>query len=157
MTPIDSSPRAPLRRPLLAPPIPSRPAAGPQLGAAPVPTAPASTPSGETPPRGDAAALGSRDTLELSRVEARTAASEPGGSRPDPLREQFRAFVGNTLFGQMLSAMRESLDKPAYFHGGRGEEIFQQQLDQTLVEEITEASADQIADPMFELFRQRTR
>ena len=73
-------------------------------------------------------------------------------STEEPLREAFQQFVGNTLFGQMLSAMRETLDKPAYFHGGQGEEIFQQQLDQVLVERITEASADTIADPMYELF-----
>lgn len=73
----------------------------------------------------------------------------------DPLRESFRDFVGQTLFGQMLSSMRDTVGKPAYFHGGRTEEIFRQQLDQVLVEEITEASADTVADPMFELFSMR--
>jgi hypothetical protein len=75
----------------------------------------------------------------------------------DELRDVFREFVGKTLFGQMLASMRESVDKPAYFHGGQTEEIFQQQLDQVLVEEITEASADQIADPMLDLFQQSRR
>jgi hypothetical protein len=40
-------------------------------------------------------------------------------------------------------------------HGGQTEEIFQQQLDQIMVEDLTEKSADTIADPMYELFSMR--
>lgn len=68
------------------------------------------------------------------------------------LREQFDSFVGETLFGQLLKSMRKTVGKPAYFHGGRTEEIFQQQLDQVLAEKITESSAATFTDPMFELF-----
>jgi peptidoglycan hydrolase FlgJ len=75
---------------------------------------------------------------------------EHGGA--EPLRDAFRDFVGQTLFGQMLSSMRSTVGKPAYFHGGRAEEVFSQQLDQVLVEKITDASASTVADPMFELF-----
>jgi Rod binding domain-containing protein len=64
-------------------------------------------------------------------------------------RQAFRDFVGQTFFGQMLKSMRSTQGKPAYFHGGQTEEIFRSQLDQTLAEHMTEASADQIADPMF--------
>lgn len=79
-------------------------------------------------------------------------------SAEDPLRDAFRDFVGQTLFGQMLSSMRSTVGKPAYFHGGRAEEVFSQQLDQVLVEQITDASASTVADPMFELFNmQRSR
>lgn len=74
------------------------------------------------------------------------------GAPDEPLRDAFRDFVGQTLFGQMLASMRSTVGKPAYFHGGRGEEIFSQQLDQVLVERITEASASTVADPMYELF-----
>lgn len=81
---------------------------------------------------------------------ASTAATSAGGGE---LQEVFTEFVGQSLFGQMLSAMRKTVDKPAYFHGGQAEEIFQGQLDRVLVEEITEASANQIADPMYELFK----
>lgn len=65
------------------------------------------------------------------------------------VRTAFRSFVGQTFFGQMLKSMRSTLDKPAYFHGGQAEEVFRNQLDQVLSEKMTEASADQIADPMF--------
>lgn len=75
------------------------------------------------------------------------------GNKDNPeLREAFDQFVGQTLFGQMLSSMRKTVGKPAYFHGGRAEEIFTQQLDQVLSEKIAKASADTLTGPMFELF-----
>src|SRR5688572_29960495 len=69
---------------------------------------------------------------------------------PEEVRKQFTQFVGEAFFGQMIKAMRATTDKPAYFHGGRGEEVFQGQLDQKLAEHLTEASADRFAEPMFE-------
>lgn len=61
----------------------------------------------------------------------------------------YRKFVGTTFYGQMLKAMRSTVGKPAYFHGGQAEETFRSQLDQQLADRLTEASAEQIADPMF--------
>ncbi len=81
--------------------------------------------------------------------------SAAGGS--EDLQEAFQDFVGQTLFGSMLASMRKTLDKPAYMHGGRAEEVFQQQLDQHLVDNITSASAGSISDPMFELFNLQRR
>jgi len=75
----------------------------------------------------------------------------------EKMREAFTDFVGQTLFGSMLASMRKTVGKPAYMHGGRTEEVFQQQMDQKIVEELTEASADSIADPMFELFNLQRR
>jgi peptidoglycan hydrolase FlgJ len=68
-------------------------------------------------------------------------------------REAFDSFVGETFFGQMIKAMRSSVDKPAYFHGGRGEEVFQTQLDQMFAQEMTKASAHSFTGPMFEQFQ----
>ena len=69
------------------------------------------------------------------------------------LRETFNQFVGETFFTQLIKSMRTSVGKPAYFHGGRAEEVFQGQLDQMLSEQFAETSSDQIAAPMFELFQ----
>lgn len=66
------------------------------------------------------------------------------------LHEKFTQFVGEAFFGQMLKAMRSTVGKPAYFHGGHAEEVFQGQLDQTMSEHLTKASASKLADPMFE-------
>ena len=76
---------------------------------------------------------------------------------PSELEEKFTEFVGQTLYGSMLASMRKTLSKPAYMHGGRAEEVFQKQLDQVMVEELTEASADSIASPMFDLFKMQKR
>ena len=94
----------------------------------------------------------------LARTDTATA-KPPGQDLKDEqaLREAFDAFVGETFFGQMLKAMRKTVGKPAYFHGGRAEEIFTQQLDQVLAEKLTAASASQFSGPMFELFAMQRR
>ena len=73
-------------------------------------------------------------------------------AQPSTLKEAFGQFVGETFYGQMIKSLRSSLDKPAYFHGGRAEEVFQSQLDQVMVEKLTESSVEKFAGPMFELF-----
>lgn len=94
--------------------------------------------------------------MSLAIAPAPTAASPvppslpTAGSQPE-LRKAFDAFVGETFFGQMLKSMRKTVGKPAYFHGGRGEEVFTQQLDQVLAQKLSETSADKLAGPMYEL------
>lgn len=90
--------------------------------------------------------------------------STPAAPRPETgahggaeLRKAFDQFVGETFYGQMLQAMRKTQNKPAYFHGGRAEEIFQQQFDQVLAEKLTAASADQFTGPMYQLFALQRR
>jgi hypothetical protein len=78
-----------------------------------------------------------------------TRLSTENGQREE-LREKFTQFVGEAFFGQMIKAMRSTVGKPAYFHGGRGEDAFQGQLDQKMAEELAEKSASRFADPMFE-------
>ncbi len=84
--------------------------------------------------------------------ELNAAAKLEGVEKPSELREAFDSFVGQTFFQQMLGAMRKTVDKPAYFHGGRAEEVFQGQLDQVLSEHMTKASAAEFTDPLFELY-----
>ena len=50
------------------------------------------------------------------------------------LKQAYSDFVGKTFFGQMLKAMRSTVGKPAYFHGGQAEEMFRAQLDQHLAD-----------------------
>jgi len=68
----------------------------------------------------------------------------------DSLREKFTQFVGETFFGQMIKAMHSTVGKPAYFHGGRAEEVFQGQLNLAMAEHLTKASAARFSEPMFE-------
>lgn len=67
------------------------------------------------------------------------------------VREAFQEFVGKTFYGQLMKSMRKSVGKPAYFHGGRGEEVFRSQLDQLVVDRISETSAGPLADSMYDL------
>jgi peptidoglycan hydrolase FlgJ len=92
------------------------------------------------------AAAGNLPTLAL---EPSPGPSLKGRGNESALRGKFTEFVGQAFFGQMLKSMRATVGKPAYFHGGRAEEVFQSQLDQTMSEHLTEASASKIAEPMF--------
>lgn len=74
-----------------------------------------------------------------------------GSSTPD-VQETFQDFVGQTFFAEMIKAFRSTQQPSEYFHGGRAEEIFQGQFDQVMAEELSDSSAQQISDPMFELF-----
>jgi hypothetical protein len=91
------------------------------------------------------------------QIDAALLANQAAKPAEPPLKETFRQFVGETFFSQLMTAMRKTTQPPAYFHGGRAEEIFQGQLDQAIVEHVTEASADTFADPLFELFTHMRR
>jgi len=79
------------------------------------------------------------------------APAKPSGEQED-LKATFQKFVGQTFYGEMLKAMRSTQGKPAYMHGGRGEEVFQSQLDQVLSEKLAEQTSERLTGPMFELF-----
>jgi flagellar protein FlgJ len=72
----------------------------------------------------------------------------PQYGETDELKEKFTQFFGETFYGQMIKSMRSTVGKPAYFHGGQAEEIFRGQLDQHMAEHLTEATADQLAEPL---------
>lgn len=76
--------------------------------------------------------------------------SRPAGQ--GDLKDAFQDFVGQTFFGEMIKAFRTTQQPSKYFHGGRAEEIFQGQFDQVLSETLSDSSAEQIANPMYELF-----
>jgi Rod binding domain-containing protein len=82
---------------------------------------------------------------------ARRLTEAQDGNQPE-LRKAFDSFVGETFYGQMLEAMRKTQHQPAYFHGGQGEEMFREQLDQILAQKMAETSASSFTGPMFELF-----
>lgn len=98
-------------------------------------------------------------SLTATRFETVARTQQPAGAPPSEatadekeLREAFQDFVGQTFYGQLLSAMRKTVGKPAYLHGGRTEEVFQNQLDQVLSEKLSEATAETFTEPMYQLF-----
>lgn len=92
--------------------------------------------------------LNSNPSSALTRGEQ----LEKTSAADQEVRKQFDTFVGETFYGQMLSSMRKTVGKSAYFDGGQAEEIFRGQLDQILAGELSKASAHQLTGPMFDLF-----
>ncbi len=77
------------------------------------------------------------------------------GETKDALHEAFSDFVGQTFFAELIKSCRSTQQPAAYFNGGRAEKIFQGQMDQIMAEDLSERSADKIADPMYEQFMLR--
>ena len=104
-----------------------------------------------------------RESIARESIGRESIAAESIGAEKVPavasdgeeMRKAFQDFVGQTLFGQMISSMRSTQEDAAYFNGGRAEKIFQGQLDQILSEELSEAGAASISDPMYKLFQLR--
>lgn len=70
----------------------------------------------------------------------------------DELRDKFNGFVAGTFFKAMLEAMRKTVGKNPLIHGGRAEEIFRGQLDNTLTERLAHSGGDGFADKLYEQF-----
>lgn len=66
------------------------------------------------------------------------------------LRQLVGDYVGNVFYGTLLQQMRDSTIKGKYFHGGRGEEVFQAQLHMELATRMGRAPGDPIANRMYE-------
>jgi hypothetical protein len=96
-------------------------------------------------------------TLPSLAPAAVNAPNLPPAAPAPELRKAFDSFVGETFFSQMLKSLRQGQGKPAFFYGGRAEEIFQQQFDQVLAEKLGHACADRFTGPMFELFTMQRR
>jgi peptidoglycan hydrolase FlgJ len=100
------------------------------------------------------AGLGDSRVIDLARgnnPEPAPSAVRRGGRDTPELREAFTDFVGQTFFGELVKQMRETVHKSEFFHGGMGEDIFQTQLDQIMVERMSKTSAQSFSDPMYEL------
>src|SRR5436190_16546198 len=94
--------------------------------------------AGNIPPQG---ALGADPSSNLP---------SQGNEKTGELHEKFTQFVGEAFYGQMLKSIRDTVGKPVYFYDRHAEKVFQGELDQTMAEHLTKASASTFADPMFE-------
>lgn len=101
--------------------------------------------------------MDSISSLSALRSVAPTTSAAPQaparGKDDQKLRQAFSAFVGETFYAQMLQALRKTQGKPAYFYGGRAEEIFRGQLDQVLAQKMAETDGDKLSTAMYELYR----
>lgn len=77
--------------------------------------------------------------------------------KPNETREAFQKFVAGTFFKQMLKSMRNTLGKPAYFHGGQAEEIFRGQMDQEVAEQLAAKRGGSMSESLFQAFATRLK
>lgn len=70
----------------------------------------------------------------------------------EELRDKFNDFVAGSFFKSMLESMRKTVGKSQLIHGGRAEEIFRAQLDNTLVERMANQSGGGFSEKLFEQF-----
>jgi hypothetical protein len=79
--------------------------------------------------------------------------STPGQhSQQAALRKQVDEFVGITFYGTMMKAMRNSTIKGKYGHGGRGEEVFQSQLDFELASRMGRSQHNSLNEAVYRRF-----
>lgn len=74
------------------------------------------------------------------------------GEEDAALRSAFDQFLGETLYGQMLASMRNTVGPPAYLHGGQTEELFRRQLDRVLAQQLAQTHAHDFSEGLFRQF-----
>jgi hypothetical protein len=77
----------------------------------------------------------------------------PADANEKQFRELLHQFIGQTLFGQMLKAMRATQEKNPFFDGGQAEEIYQSMLDMELTDQMTQATTRTLSEPMYKLMK----
>ena len=97
-----------------------------------------------------AAGAGPKGSLPIATPQ--TAKGARTSDRHLETREAFQALVAGTFYKQMLKSLRNTLDKPAYFHGGQAENTFQAQLDQQIAEDLAAGRGGDFADKLYEAF-----
>lgn len=78
--------------------------------------------------------------------------SEEAKARDLELKEKFQDFVAGTFYKEMLKSMRNTQNKPAYFHGGQAEDIFQSQMDDLVTQDLARKHGDKIAGPLYTVY-----
>jgi len=69
-----------------------------------------------------------------------------GSPVQDRLRDAMDQVVGETFYGTLLRSLRSSSLRGPYGHGGRGEEVFQAQLDQIFATEAGRARSSSLSE-----------
>ncbi len=90
------------------------------------------------------------DMQTISSLGTINKPSHEAVSKAQQTKQAYSSWVGETFYSQMLSSMRSTVGKPAYFHGGQAEEKFRAQLDMQLAQSLAESTGDRFAEPMFE-------
>tara|TARA_R110002095_G_scaffold172230_1_gene149635 strand:+ start:7308 stop:7682 length:375 start_codon:yes stop_codon:yes gene_type:complete len=93
----------------------------------------------------------SQTSLLPEVAQAPSQLSQSDKSSPE-LKQAFQDFVGGTFYKQMFKSLRSGQNKPAYFHGGQAEEMFQSHLDQHIAEDLAKNQGNAFSDTLFSAF-----
>lgn len=93
------------------------------------------------------AALGSGQQARGLGLASRKSAS--ASAQQEDMRRRVGEFVGGVFYGTLLREVQASKLKGKYMHGGRGEEVFQSQLNVELAKKLGGATNNPIADRLF--------
>jgi len=89
--------------------------------------------------------------------------SKPGSlAEPMPrsltrLREAAGQLTGSVFFGTLLRSMRNSALHGPYGHGGRGEEVFSEQLHGLLAQRLGESMRNNLGDLLYKHLERQQR
>lgn len=100
------------------------------------------------------------DSMTSSTTSAsQLVASQKADKKPGDMtaKEAFQDFVAGTFFQQMLKSLRSTQEKPAYFHGGHAEEMFQSQLDQQVSQDLAKSHGGPFVDQLYKAFSQQLK
>ena len=97
------------------------------------------------------ASLGQTATLPASLKAAEPRSAQPQSAEPQSA-EAFGDFVGSVFYAEMLKALRSTQGEVAYVGGGKGEEMFRNQLDERFVDLLSKENNGAFAKGMTERF-----
>ena len=102
----------------------------------------------ETP----AVAGGVTTPADVSTATLTTDSTTLSGPGSTELKQTFQDFVAGTFYRQMLSSLHDGQDKPAYFHGGQAEDIFQSEMDSRIADDLARRDGASFAKPLYAQF-----
>ena len=76
----------------------------------------------------------------------------PPTAKTSEAEQAFQEFYAGTFYRLMLKALRESQGEMAYFDGGQAERIFQSQLDEQIVQNLSQHHGSALAAPLYQQF-----
>lgn len=77
---------------------------------------------------------------------------QPPTANTSETEQAFQEFYAGTFYRLMLKALRESQGEMAYFDGGQAERIFQSQLDEQIVQNLSQHHGRALAAPLYQQF-----
>lgn len=91
--------------------------------------------------------------VRTQTLASRAPAFEPSAHEdPSELKAKFTEFVAGSFFKAMLEAMRKTVGNESVMHGGRAEEVFRTQLDDTLANRMAVHGGEGFSEKLFRQF-----